>query len=92
MGVFDDDDDEDIVADWVAFDAIVEQHQQKKQVRGALPREMSSPATASCMHLCMLQYDGCFGDVHCCNAHCRLPLSFSNAAAGAGDAASAAAT
>jgi hypothetical protein len=34
MGVFDDDDDEDIVADWDAFDAVVAQHQQKKQVLG----------------------------------------------------------
>ena len=35
MGVFDDDDDEDVVADWDAFDAVVAQHQQKKQVLAA---------------------------------------------------------
>ncbi len=38
MGVFDDDDDEDIVADWDAFDAVVAQHQQKKQVLEASVR------------------------------------------------------
>jgi hypothetical protein len=37
MNVFDDDEDEDLVADWDAFDAVVAQHQQRKQV--GVPRQ-----------------------------------------------------
>lgn len=60
MGVFDDDDDEDIVADWDAFDAVVAQHQQKKQVLGqALPQQWTGLKHASCMRMSMLDSISC---------------------------------
>jgi hypothetical protein len=75
MGVFDDDDEDDVVADWDAFDAVVAQHQQKKQVRrGAVLRKLNAFIPAGCMQMCMLIADGCFLYGLICNAHCHLML------------------